>query len=209
MALESSCGTQTSVAHRSRMVPAEKERRRVGDVLCSERPRWRLQRGWRERVWDSILREGGREVMDKLSVRLCLVAVMLLLLSSSSSAQTTDEGKAYYTDEEIRALCGVPVDLDEMAEVAARHDRMLAEYKRSRGDRGVSKAAAVPGWQGMMSPIENQGCGNCWAHAATGVTEGFIQLQKGLPRYRGSLLPRNWDFNRWRRTGSPLKEGVK
>ena len=108
---------------------------------------------------------------------------MLSLLPLNSlagdSGSPEDEGKSYYTPEEISSLCGIPVDLDEMVKVLARQDSMYKEYNASKA-RALGKALVVPDWKSLMSPIENQGsCKNCWAHAATGVTEGLLHYLHG------------------------------
>ncbi len=38
---------------------------------------------------------------------------------------------------------------------------------------------SVPDWKSYMTTPGNQTCGNCWAFAATGVTEGLLQYQYG------------------------------
>lgn len=118
--------------------------------------------------------------MKKIYILQLLVYASLFILPFNTfSDGLDDKGKRHYTPEEVRSLCGVPVDPDEMEEVLAKQDIMYAEYKKNK-EKGVYKIATIPDWKSLMSPIENQGgCGNCWAHSATGVVEGLLHNLHG------------------------------
>jgi len=86
-----------------------------------------------------------------------------------------DRGKSFYTSEEVKQMCGVPVDTIEMKKVLARQDSMYKDYISKKG---FHKITTFPNWKGMMSPVENLEpfCNNCWAHAATGIVEGQLHI---------------------------------
>lgn len=114
----------------------------------------------------------------KRSIVTIIICVIILVMPVSTYAHD-DLGKRFYTNEEIKDMCGVPYDPHEVEEALARQKIMYAEYKENKLN-GVYKAATViPDWKSMMSPIENQGsCGSCWAHAGTGVAEGLLHYIK-------------------------------
>jgi len=121
--------------------------------------------------------------MRKISIQLLIISFILLRISFNSFAQKNDEsknmGKPYYTPEEVRSMCGVPVDLDELPILQARQDSMYAEYLKSLEERKLPKTTSIPDWKGLMTAVEVQECGNCWAHAATGVLEGKLHYFYG------------------------------
>lgn len=81
----------------------------------------------------------------------------------------------------MKKLCGLiydePIDNERIEAIG---DSLYKEYKKSRG---LKKALETQGitlsWAQWMSKIEQQECGNCWAHAATGVAEGLLHFQYG------------------------------
>ena len=86
--------------------------------------------------------------------------------------------KSYLSLEEMKALCGLNIDSLEAIKISEKHDSMFSEYK-ARDASGLLKTLTVPDWKSLMSPIENQECQNCWAHAATGVAEGVLHYRYG------------------------------
>ena len=110
---------------------------------------------------------------------------LVLVFSTQSYAQNSKNntpGKSSYTWEEVKRMCGVPVDTPEMKKVFAKQDSMYKDYisKRKPSKVRPSRTETIPNWRGMMSPVENQNddqCSlDCWAHAATGATEGQLHI---------------------------------
>jgi hypothetical protein len=89
--------------------------------------------------------------------------------------------KSFLSKEEMKRLCGLLYDepLDN-ERIEAIGDSLYEEYKEGQG---LKKAVEIQGitvsWQDWMSKIEDQECGNCWAHAATGVAEGLLHFRYG------------------------------
>ena len=89
--------------------------------------------------------------------------------------------KSFLSKEEMKRLCGLlydePIDNERIEAIG---DSLYNEYKKSRG---LKKALETQGitlsWAQWMSKIEQQECGNCWAHAATGVAEGLLHFRYG------------------------------
>jgi len=109
--------------------------------------------------------------------------ILVLLVPSYAQNNDKDRGKSFYTSEEVKQMCGVPVDPAEMKKVLAKQDSMYEEYvqKTKRSESGLFKVETIPNWQGMMSDVEWQGlhCGSCWVHAATGIVEGQLSILYG------------------------------
>ncbi len=114
-----------------------------------------------------------------------LIPLLLFIISIEnvySQGINKDRGKSLYTTEEVIQMCGVPMDTLKMNQALARQDSMYSEYIKSiqSTKSKLSKVASVPNWRGIMSDVENQGsCGDCWVHAATGITEGQISILYG------------------------------
>jgi hypothetical protein len=112
-----------------------------------------------------------------------LVGAILEGFSIFALAQTVVQpnvGKAFYNTDEVKAMCGVPADTNDMKNVLARQDSSYKEYLRQRASQGLRKTETIPNWESMMSYVEDQGnCGDCWVHAATGVTEGQLHILIG------------------------------
>jgi len=81
-------------------------------------------------------------IIKRLSIQLLLFG-MLFSVPFNAFANENDRGKSFYTPEEIKAMCGIPVNPDEMAEVLARQDSMYKEYKKSIGEKGLFKVASI------------------------------------------------------------------
>lgn len=109
-------------------------------------------------------------------------ALILVFSVQSYGQNKNDVGKSFYTREEVKRMCGVPVDPEEMTKVLAKQDSMYKEYirKKQSSGRGLSKIETIPNWKAMMSDVENQGdCWDCWVHAATGIAEGQLHILYG------------------------------
>ena len=119
----------------------------------------------------------------KQTTKISAIYIALVVLSISSFAQNSrGHGKSFYTSEEVKRMCGVPVDTAELRRGIAKQDSMYKEYisnKKTRQTK-LSKTETTPNWRGMMSPVEYQGddqCdSSCWAHAASGVVEGQLHI---------------------------------
>ncbi len=112
--------------------------------------------------------------MKSISEIFLILFSFLLFISSWALAQDDKHGKRHYTIEEIKQMCGVPGDKDEMKKVLALQDSMYKDYVSKKG---LKKTNIIPDWKEYMSDVDYQGdCGNCWAHAATGMVEGQLQI---------------------------------
>lgn len=112
-----------------------------------------------------------------------LVGVILEGLAIITLAQTVvqpNAGKAFYNTDEVKAMCGVPADTNDMKNVLARQDSSYKDYLHQRASQGLRKTETIPNWKSLMSYVEDQGsCGDCWVHAATGVAEGQLHILIG------------------------------
>jgi len=86
--------------------------------------------------------------------------------------------KSYLNKEEMASLCGLLADTSVLKDLLRKEDSLYQNYKIQKGT-GLQKILSMPDWMSMMSRIEDQECGNCWAHAATGVTQGLIHSYYG------------------------------
>ena len=95
--------------------------------------------------------------------------------------------RSYLSKEEMRNLCGVHVDTSMIQSLLERGDSLYQLYRK---ETGLRKSLTVPDWPNWMSKISDQGsCGNCWAHAATGVAQGLLQYYNGsIPGDQGINL---------------------
>jgi|GEM_PF-6409355 hypothetical protein len=120
--------------------------------------------------------------MKKYLFQVLLITLILsipYIVSANIADDLKDKGKAYYTREEIKSMCGAyRLTQSEFVKLKAQQDSMYAEYKKSKKG-GVHKIASIPDWKSLMSPVEVQGCGNCWAHASTGLVEGLLHSYHG------------------------------
>jgi C1A family cysteine protease len=82
--------------------------------------------------------------------------------------------------EEFKKRCGIIADTTfNSLEQKQYGEKLYQEWKKIKSN-GLCKIATSINWQGWMSDIEDQGdCGNCWAHSATGVTEGLLHYSYG------------------------------
>ncbi|MFH1198090.1 MAG: C1 family peptidase [bacterium] len=109
-----------------------------------------------------------------------LIMFTIQVIGQKQDARDDDKGKAFYTSEEVKKMCGIPVDLDEMKNILARQDSMYREYKLNKRKGNTNSIMTIPNWKSMMNSIEYQGnCKDCWAHCATGVVEGQLNILKG------------------------------
>jgi len=84
--------------------------------------------------------------------------------------------KSYLSLEEMRKYCVEYFNPDELERTSSDY----SNYKELREkDVGILKIASIPDWESLMSLIEDQECGNCWAHATTGVVEGLLHYLHG------------------------------
>ncbi|MBC8180920.1 T9SS type A sorting domain-containing protein [candidate division KSB1 bacterium] len=82
--------------------------------------------------------------------------------------------KSALSPEEKRKLCGILSDEFKNPDaMQAVGDSLYFEYKKNEVNNILKKTMST-NWETWMSDVENQECGNCWAHAATGVAEGLI-----------------------------------
>lgn len=85
---------------------------------------------------------------------------------------------SYLSKEEMKALCGLLLDESELPKILQKEDSLYKDFETQKKS-GLLKTLSLPNWIGDMNYIENQECGNCWAHAATGVTEGLLHKYNG------------------------------
>ncbi len=97
--------------------------------------------------------------------------------------------QSYLSEEEMRKLCGVRADTSNLQNRLQKEDSIYQEYKALK-KTGLLKTLTVPNWITWMGKIKDQGsCGNCWAHAAAGVTIGLLHnyygsnIEIGLEEY--------------------------
>jgi len=80
--------------------------------------------------------------------------------------------------DELKQLCGIISDTTfNPLEQKQYGESLYQEWKKPQGN--VLYKTLSFNWQGWMSDIEYQECGNCWAHAATGVAEGLLHYLYG------------------------------
>ena len=82
--------------------------------------------------------------------------------------------------EEFKKRCGIISDTTFKGLEQKQYGKKLYEEWKNIKNNGLEKTTLSVNWQNWMSNIEDQGnCGNCWAHAATGVTEGLLHYSYG------------------------------
>ncbi|MEW6509226.1 MAG: C1 family peptidase [Bacteroidota bacterium] len=81
---------------------------------------------------------------------------------------------------ELEKRCGIiPDSTFNPLEQKQYGEKLYLEWKKSN-DRKIQKTSSSINWRIWMSSIEDQGnCGNCWAHASTGVAEGLLHYLYG------------------------------
>jgi hypothetical protein len=95
--------------------------------------------------------------------------------------------KSYLSNAEKKKLCGIILDTSK-ARIAIWKDGKTPEHYKTSEMTGVRQSETVPNWIGYMGRIKDQnGCPNCWAHAAAGVTIGLLH------HYHGSNIGINLD----------------
>ena len=117
----------------------------------------------------------------------CLRAIglgfaLILILGNEIYAQERNRGKAFYTDEEVRQMCGVPIDPAKTSQLKDKQESMYKNYFTTLEKDPPKRftVQSVPNWRSLMSDIEDQlDCGNCWVHAATGIVEGQLSILYG------------------------------
>jgi hypothetical protein len=113
-------------------------------------------------------------------ITMTFVFMSVFVMLSTAQNNDKDKGKSSYTSEEVEKMCGTHLDPLERKKVLARQDSMYKDYLSRKG---LQKITVAPNWRGMMSQVENQNSESCtkscWAHAATGATEGQMHISFG------------------------------
>lgn len=88
---------------------------------------------------------------------------------------------SYLSKEEYMKRCGIISDTTFNPVKQKEYGELLYQEWKKQQNKGLGKITTSIDWQEWMSTeIEDQGsCGNCWAHAATGVTEGLLHYFYG------------------------------
>lgn len=82
--------------------------------------------------------------------------------------------------EEFKRRCGIIADTTFDPVKQKEYGNKLYQKWKNQQRKDLGKITKSIDWKGWMSDIENQGeCGNCWAHASTGVTEGLLHYLYG------------------------------
>ena len=122
--------------------------------------------------------------MKNIVERLAVGIVSVIACTSALFAQNhSNTGKPVYTYDEVRQMCGVPVDSILVRSVRHRNDFNGKSNPVSKGEKyaphSLGTASSIS-WRNYMSPVEYQGdhqcTGDCWIHAATGVLEGMLHI---------------------------------
>ena len=122
--------------------------------------------------------------MKQSLILLWMVFTFILIFSLPSYTQNNskDLGKTFYTSDEMKKMCGLPMpSAEEMKRLVTKQDSIHKDYisKIKNSGSKLLKTETIPNWRGMMSPVEVQGCNQCWVHAATGIVEGQLQILYG------------------------------
>ncbi len=106
-----------------------------------------------------------------------LVTVFALLFGFSMQSQAQ---KISLTWEQVKRMCGVPVDTVQMKIEYARGDSM---YKAYLSQPKPLVTQQVPNWRSMMGPVAYQDTdwcsADCWAHSGAGLAEGQLHISIG------------------------------
>ncbi|NWF91013.1 MAG: right-handed parallel beta-helix repeat-containing protein, partial [Ignavibacteriaceae bacterium] len=84
---------------------------------------------------------------------------------------------SYLEDKQLAQLCSEYSDLDLVNLNQLIQDSMYAIYKGA--SKSILSILNIPDWKALMIQPEYQNCGNCWAHACTGVVEGLLHKYLG------------------------------
>ena len=83
------------------------------------------------------------------------------------------------SEKEFRNLCGETFDPTKVEYELQKQDSLYQLYKNEK-KKTLGRIMSIPNWKSLMSKIENQkSCGNCWAHATSGVVEGVLHNFEG------------------------------
>ena len=115
--------------------------------------------------------------MKEKSKQLVLTAILIMVFSFQLYAQN-NRGKAIYTIGEIKKMCRIPIDSSKLNKTSMAQNVIPVTSKK-----GLLKTESIPNWRSMMGEVEyqnNDPCPNdCWAHVATGVVEGQLNISLG------------------------------
>ncbi len=90
--------------------------------------------------------------------------------------------QSYLTEEQMKNLCGFHPDTSGLQARQQKEDSMYQQYKALSKQKLLKPLSTAPWapWLPWMGKIRDQGlCGDCWAHAAAGVTIGLLHSYYG------------------------------
>lgn len=112
-----------------------------------------------------------------LKILAIALALMLFFSMPSYTQDNKNIGKSFYTPEEVKKMCCPRFDTAMIAKLRSMHKESISNTNTSESK--LLKTETIPNWRPFMSPVEYQGLvPDCWAHAATGIVEGQIQIMK-------------------------------
>jgi len=86
---------------------------------------------------------------------------------------------SFLSKEQFILLCSESYDSSMVQLNLINQDSLYNIYLSKHSKKTIPKVFSIPDWESLMSTIEEQECGNCWAHAATGVAEGILHYNIG------------------------------
>ena len=135
--------------------------------------------------------------MRKLSKTTLLVIAFVVSFSGQFIAQQNFDWTIIYKSEEFKKMHTSPVNLGDLSRMEQKQDSLYKIYKSKKGK--LPKTLTEPNWREFMSTPENQmlepGIGNsCFAHTATGVVEGQLQILKGSKMGENGIDLNEYDY---------------
>jgi parallel beta-helix repeat protein len=133
----------------------------------------------------SINLQTHKELIMKNFSKVFVMALALVFIQRIQSYAQNNAGKATYTYDEVKRMCGVPIDPAKTSWLKAKQDSIYKDYiSNAKNSKTISFNMASPttippNWQWVMSDVEYQSCGDCWVHAATGIAEGRLSILYG------------------------------